>query len=383
MQSASTALSATMGTGNIAGVAGAVALGGAGAVFWMWVSAIFSMAVKYAEITLALRYRVRDRTGKFAGGLPYIIKSALHPRLHFLSSLFAFLGTIASFGIGNLTQISTVSGCVNIMGSYLSADRTTVFSLKLIIGAVCAVATLILLLSGSGRLGAFCERLVPLMTIGYLALSIGTLIYFHHALPGVFTDIFIGAFSPRAVTGGAVGSAFVAVKIGMSRGVFSNEAGLGTAASVYCCAENTDRDTALLGVFEVFVDTILCCTLTALCILSAKTVTFGTDTGAAAVFSAFSRVFGRGVVFVFCPVLCFFAFSSIIGWGFYGIGFAEYIFGKIGKGIYLIFFCLVLIFGAVMRVDAAWLVAEILNGLMILPSTLTLFLLSNEIKTPD
>ncbi len=381
LQAACTALSATMGTGNIAGVAGAVALGGAGAVFWMWVSAIFSMAVKYAEIYLAVRYRSRNAKGALCGGTAYIIDAALPHKFHFLAVTFAALGAAASFGIGNLAQISTVSSSVELMARrLLPLTANELFLVKLGVGILCAALVFGVIISGSRKVGAWAEKIVPVMTVIYIALSLGVLFVYRERLPEVIKSIFVGAFSPAAVSGGAVGSVFVCMRIGMSRGVFSNEAGLGTAPTAYACSEGNDSALPLFGVFEVFVDTVVCCTLTALVVLSAGDISYGIDIGAASTFSAFARVYGENIIFIFCPVLCCFAFSSILGWGFYGIGFIRYLFGGRRTISYLLLFCLTISLGAVMRADAVWLISEILNGLMILPNITVLLLLSPEIK---
>ena len=381
LQSACTALSATMGTGNIAGVAGAVALGGAGAVFWMWISAIFSMAVKYAEIYLSTRYRIRDRKGEFHGGTAYIIDAALPRKFHFLAVCFSACGAVASFGIGNLAQISTVSSSAAIMiKRVLPLSQGGVLAFKLAIGALCAALVFKVITSGSNKVGALCEKIVPVMTILYLALSAGVLIAYRENLPQVLKSVFVGAFSPKAVSGGVVGSVFVCMRIGMSRGVFSNEAGLGTAPTVYSCSDGDNKNLPLFGVFEVFLDTVVCCTLTALVVLSAGNISYGTDIGAATTFSAFAQVYGENVIFIFCPLLCCFAFSSILGWGFYGVEFMKYLTRSRRSLSYLTLFCFTICIGAIIRVDAVWLISEILNGLMILPNITALLLLSKETK---
>ncbi len=382
LQAACTALSASMGTGNIAGVAGAIALGGAGAVFWMWVSALFSMAVKYAEIYLAVRYRNRDRKGRLCGGTAYIIDAALPPKFHFLAVLFAACGAAASFGIGNLAQISAVSSSVGLMARrLLPLSAKGLLLVKLGVGVLCASLVFGVILSGSRKVGAWAEKIVPVMSVIYLVLSLGVLLVYRERIPEVIKSIFVGAFSPKAVSGGAVGSVFVCMRIGMSRGVFSNEAGLGTAPTAYACSEGDSESLPLFGIFEVFVDTVVCCTLTALVVLSAGDISYGIDMGAAATFSAFARVYGENIIFVFCPVLCCFAFSSILGWGFYGIEFIKYLTRSRRSLSYLTLFCLAICFGAVIRVDAVWLISEILNGLMILPNITALLLTSKEIES--
>ncbi len=379
-QSVSCALAGTLGTGNIVGVAGAIALGGPGAVFWMWVCAVFSMIVKFAEIALSVRYRERMPDGSLAGGAMYVIKNALPHRFHFLGVAFAACGALAAFGIGNLTQINTLSSSVLSMvrGVGLLSAESEVY-IKLGIGALCAVLLTTVLWSDA-KIGAFCERLIPIATILYFVLTFGVIVRHFGRLPRVFSDIFTAAFSPSAITGGAVGSAFIGLRLGMSRGIFSNEAGMGTAPIAYSCAEGSEAQLGLLGVFEVFIDTVVVCTLTALAILCVGGVPYGQDTGAALTLSAIVSVWGRGAVFAFCPALCLFAFSSTVGWGLYGVRFVTFLFGARAKKPFLVLFCSAALAGALFRADTVWCIAEILNGIMALPNTATLLLLSDRVE---
>ena len=378
-QSVACALAGTLGTGNIVGVAGAITLGGPGAVFWMWVCAIFSMIVKFAEIALSVRYRERMRDGTYAGGTMYIIKNALPHRLRFLGAIFAACGSIAAFGIGNLTQINTLSyGVMSVVRAVgVSSTQTEVY-IKLVVGVVCAVALLAVLWSDA-KIGAFCERLIPIATLLYFVMTAGVILRYFYRLPQVFIDIFTAAFSPSAITGGAVGSAFIGLRFGMSRGIFSNEAGMGTAPIAYSCAEGSEAELGLLGVFEVFVDTIVVCTLTALSVLCVGGIVYGQDTGAALALSALSSVWGKGAVFAFAPSICIFAFSSTVGWGLYGARFVTFLLGSGAKKPFLVLFCLTAVWGALFRADTVWLIAEILNGIMAIPNTIVLLLLSNDV----
>lgn len=379
LQSASAALSATMGTGNIVGVAGAISLGGAGAVFWMWVSALFSMIVKFSEIVLAVRYRESLPDGSMCGGAMYYIKKALPYYLHFLSPIFAFCGMAAAFGIGNLAQINTLTGSVLSLCKEISPIvARSEFYIKLTVGAVCA-ALCAYVFKNDGRIGAFCEKIVPVMTVLYIFLTVGSILINLKSVPSVFKSIIEGAFSPAAVTGGAVGSVFTVMRFGMARGVFSNEAGLGTAPIAYACSDGDEITLGFFGIFEVFVDTVVVCTLTALTILCVGDVTYGADMSATLTLSSLVSVYGRGVIFVFCPIVCFLAFSSIIGWGLYGIKFASFLFGSKGKMVFLLLFCTACVVGAVFRADAVWTLSELLNGLMVLPNITALLMLSGKV----
>ena len=380
MQSASTALSATMGTGNIVGVAGAVALGGAGAVFWMWVSALLSMIIKFSEIALAVRYRETNPDGSYSGGVMYYIKNALPAYFAPLGKFFCICGAISAFGTGNLTQINTMSASVSQAARVLaSLSPREDFFIKLSVGVLCAVLCGYILKS-DGRTGQFCEKIIPVMTVLYITMTVGVIAVNFNKLPSVFLQIFKGAFDPKSVTGGAVGSAFISLRLGMSRGIFSNEAGLGTAPTAYACSDGDELSLGLMGIVEVFIDTIVVCTLTALTLLCVGGIDYGTDTASALTINALSTVYGKNVIFVFCPVVCFFAFSSVIGWGLYGAKFTAFLFGEDSKKGFLILFTLLMIPAAVFRPDAVWITAEILNGLMAVPNITALLFLTNEIS---
>ncbi len=378
-QSASTALCATMGTGNIVGVAGAVALGGAGVVFWMWVSALFSMAVKFAEITLSVHYRERDKNGVFLGGMMYCIKNGLPKVFLPLAYIAAFCGLISSFGTGNLTQTNTA-----VLNVYRLAHEIVPFQhnsliFKLVCGALCSGLVGAVIFKGETVIGRFCERLFPFMTAGYLVLCFAVLIICRNNIPNVFAQIFKGAFRPETATLGAVTSIPFVIKTGVSRGMFSNEAGLGTAPIAYSCAEGRPSDLGLWGVFEVFVDTVLVCTLTAVTVLCATEISYGVDMPDITLF-ALSNVLGRKVLLAFCPILCFFAFSSIIGWGLYGTRFAVFLFGDRAKTPFLAAFCLFCVIGAVAEAQTVWKIAESLNGFMAWIGCVIILLLSNKVK---
>ena len=378
-QSASTALCATMGTGNIVGVAGAVALGGAGVVFWMWVSALFSMAVKFAEITLSVHYRQRDKNGSFLGGMMYCIKNGLPSVFLPLAYIAAFCGLVSSFGTGNLTQTNTAVLNVYRFVREIIPYQHNPLAFKLILGVFCAGLVGAVLFKGETAIGRFCEKLFPFMTVAYLILCFAVLIVCRKNIPTVFAQIFRGAFRPETATLGVVTSVPFVIKTGVSRGMFSNEAGLGTAPIAYSCADGKPCDLGLWGVFEVFVDTVLVCTLTAVTVLCATEISYGVDAPDITLF-AFSNILGRKALLVFCPVLCFFAFSSIIGWGLYGTRFAAFLFGENAKKPFLAVFCLFCVIGAVAKAQTVWEISETLNGVMAWIGCTVILLLSNKIK---
>ena len=380
LQSASTALSATMGTGNIVGVAGAIALGGPGAVFWMWVSAAFCMIIKFSEIALSVRYREQKGDGSYSGGAMYYIKNALPRFFAPLATVFCICGTVAAFGTGNMTQINTMSNCISQMASAIGdISPHTDFWVKLLVGMLCAVVCGFVL-KNDGTIGAFCEKIIPIMTVLYIGMTVGAIAFNFTKIPSAFSQIFIGAFKPAGVTGGVIGSAFIGVRFGMSRGVFSNEAGLGTAPTAYACSDGDEISLGLMGIMEVFIDTMVVCTLTALTLLCAGDITYGVDTASTLTLNALVAVYGKNIIFVFCPVVCFFAFSSVIGWGLYGTKFIAFLLGEKSKKMFLILFVAAMIPAAIFRADAVWIVAEILNGLMALPNISALLLLTNEIS---
>ena len=378
-QSASTALSATMGTGNIVGIAGAVALGGPGTVFWMWVSAFFCMIIKFAEISLGVRYREQLSDGNYHGGAMYYIKNALPRFFSPLAIVFCVFGVVASFGVGNLAQINTMASSVGaLVQTALGVSPSTKMVIMLFVGVFSAVCSA-LVLKNDGTIGRFCEKLFPVMTILYIGITIIAIAVNYKKIPYAFSQIFVGAFSPKTVTGGAIGSAFVGVRFGMSRGVFSNEAGLGTAPTVYACSSGSETSLGLMGIMEVFIDTIAVCTLTALTLLCAGNISYGMDAASGLTLSALESVYGKNIIFVFCPVVCFFAFSSVIGWGLYGTKFITYLFGKDAKKAFLTIFVLLQIPAAILRAETVWVIAEIFNGLMAIPNITALLFLTNEV----
>lgn len=372
-----TALAATVGTGNLVGVAGAISLGGPGAVFWMWVSAFLGMATKYAEATLAVRYRVETPQGH-TGGTMYMILDGLGKGFRPLALAYALFGLLASFGVGNATQmgamVSGIHGVLNQFGMVESMVQNLIF------GLILAVLVGKLLLGGAKTIGALAERLVPFFSAAYILLCIYALWKHAGAIPEAFSQILQGAFSPRAVTGGVVGSGFAAMRIGCSRGTFTNEAGMGTAAMAHAGADvKHPAQQGLMGIMEVFLDTMVICTLTALVILtSGVSIPYGTDGGAALTEGAFAATFGPGASVFLAVALSCFAFATVLGWGLYGRCCAEFLFGsRAGKGFALAQ-AVVVVLAACIRADALWQIAEILNGLMAIPNLVALALLMPE-----
>ena len=328
-QAVCTALAGTVGTGNIAGVAGAIAIGGPGAVFWMWCSALLGMCTKYAEVTLAVHYRERSATGEWIGGPMYYIKNGLGKRWQWLAILYALFGTLTVFGTGNATQVNTITTAINTaLTQFHLVSDAFVPTLNLIIGIFCAMLVAMVLLGGIKRIGSVSEKLVPFMALFYVVLGIGVVLLNLERLPGVLQSIFEGAFNPAAFTGGIIGSLFVSMQKGVSRGIFSNEAGLGTGSIAHACADTQKPVTqGMFGIFEVFADTIIICTLTALVILCSGTpVTYGVAAGAELTISGFTTTYGSWSSIFTAVALCCFAFSTIIGWGLYGSRFVQFLF---------------------------------------------------------
>ncbi len=377
-QAVCTALAATVGTGNIAGVTGAIALGGPGAVFWMWISALFGMCTKFAEVTLAIHFRERNDKGDWVGGPMYYISKGLGKNWKWLGSLFALFGMLAAFGIGNMTQINSI--VTSISGTINSFTPINVNTANLIIGIIVAIFCAIVLIGGLKRIGQVTEKLVPFMAVIYILSAL--IIFFAHIgnIGNVLRSIFVGAFTPSAVVGGAAGITIsAAVKRGVGRGVFSNEAGLGSAPIAHAAA---DTDSAVrqgcFGVFEVFADTIVICTLTAFAVLMSGTpINFGQAAGADLTIAAFGTTFGRVGGIIISVGLTLFATSTILSWCLYGTRCAEFLF-KTTKIIkpYQVIFCLVIILGAVTELSLVWDIADTLNGLMAIPNLVGLLGLS-------
>lgn len=381
-QAVCTALAATVGTGNIAGVAGAIAIGGPGAVFWMWISALLGMCTKFAEVTLAVHFRERNQEGDLVGGPMYYIKNGLGKKWQFLAILFSLFGVLTVFGTGNATQVNTITTAIDsALLSYNVCTSKTIPQINLILGIVIAVLVALVLLGGVKRIGKVTEKLVPFMALFYIALAIGVVILNIRNLPTVFASIFEGAFNPRSVTGGVVGSIFICMKRGVSRGIFSNEAGLGTGSIAHACADTQKPvKQGFFGIFEVFTDTIVICTLTALVILcSGVTINYGANAGAELTILGFTSTYGNWVSIFSAIAMCCFAFSTILSWGLYGARCIEFLFSPKVIKPFMVVYALVAIVGATMDLGLIWGIADTFNGLMSIPNLIALFLLSGTV----
>lgn len=374
-----TALAATVGTGNLAGVAGAIAIGGPGSVFWMWISAFLGMVTKFAEAVLAVVYRTKNENGEYIGGPMYMIRNGMGERWRWLAVVYAFFGVVAAFGVGNATQINAVISGVN---STITAFGGEVSKKgNLLMGAALAVLIGLILVGGAKRIGTIAEILVPFASVAYILLCIGILIARYPMIPGAFSAILRGAFSPQAVTGGAIGSAMQALKVGTSRGVFTNEAGMGTASIAHSAANVSHPvEQGLMGIVEVFLDTIVICTMTALVILcSGVDVVYGVDTGAELTTQAFASVYGNWVNVFLAVALACFAIATVLGWGLYGIRCAQYLFGEKAWKPFAWMQIATVLLGAILNTGTVWLLAEIVNGLMAIPNLIALVFLSPEL----
>lgn len=371
-QAVCTALAATVGTGNVAGVAGAICLGGPGAVFWMWVSALLGMATKYSEVTLAVHYREKNEKGEYVGGPMYYIKNGLGKNWKWLGIVFAAFAALAAFGIGNATQIGSIKDSINSTISVFGGSVTK--TQNLIIGIFLSLILMFILLGGMKRLASVTEKLVPFMALLYIVLGLGVIFINIGRIPEAFASIFREAFTPRAVIGGGI---FVAMKRGISRGIFSNEAGLGSAPMAHASAD-TDNPVhqGLFGIFEVFMDTIVICTMTALIVLCSTEPGYGASAGAELTISGFVNTYGSWAsIFGSVAISCF-AFSTVLGWGLYGSRCIEFLFGNKAVKPYTVVFCLVAIIGATLDLGLLWDITDTLNGLMAIPNLIAVALLS-------
>ena len=378
-QAVCTALAATVGTGNIAGVAGAIAIGGPGAVFWMWISALLGMCTKFSEVALAVHFRERNENGDYVGGPMYYIKNSLGKKWIWLAYLYAFFGACAVFGTGNATQVNTITAAIDsALINYNVLSGGGISLCNLIIGIVIAGLVGLILLGGVKRIGKVTEKLVPIMALLYIVLAIGLIGMNIGRVPAVFADIFRGAFQPSAVTGGIVGSFFLSMKKGVSRGIFSNEAGLGTGSIAHACADTRKPiKQGMFGIFEVFMDTIVICTMTALVILlSGVSVPYGQAAGAELTISGFTAVYGNWVSIFTAVAMCCFAFSTIIGWGLYGARCVEFLLGSRVIKVFTVAYALISIVGATVDLGLIWGISETFNGFMAVPNLIAVFLLT-------
>lgn len=383
-----TALSATIGTGNIVGVATAIVAGGPGALLWMWLAAFFGMATKYAEGVLAVKYRKTYPDGHVLGGPFQYIEQGMGRRWKFLAIIFAVLGMcVGLFGIGTFTQVNSITGAVDNLFS--GAPEISMlggeYSIAIVIaGVVLTVVVALVLLGGVKRIAKVSEMVVPFMAISYLLLSLFVLFFNVTSIPTAIAQIFVGAFSPRAVAGGIAGSFLVAMQNGIARGIFSNEAGLGSAPIAAAVAKTKEPvRQGLVSMTGTFIDTIVICTLTGLTIVITGSWNIGLD-GVYVTMNAFSAL--PGVFADIGPVLLsvclvFFAFTTILGWNFYGERCLEYIAGrnKIAIYIYRVAYIAAVFIGPYMTIQAVWNIADIFNGLMAIPNLIALIVLSGVI----
>ena len=382
-QAVCTALAGTVGTGNIAGVAGAIALGGPGAIFWMWCSAFLGMCTKFSEVTLAIHFREKNANGEYVGGPMYYIKNGLSKKWHFLAVLYALFGVLTVFGTGNATQVNTiVSSIHSALHNLHIIDGTVDERANLIFGIFIAAFVAMVLLGGIQRIGQVSEKLVPFMAALYVILAIGVVILHISRVPAVFAMIFKSAFTPQAATGGIIGSMFLSMKKGVSRGIFSNEAGLGTGSIALACADtNNAVHQGMFGIFEVFMDTIVICTLTGLVILlGAPNIVYGQAAGAELTISGFTATYGGWVSIFTAVAMCCFAFSTIIGWGLYGSRCIEFLGGEKLVRPFLVAYSFVSIIGATINLGLLWDIADTFNGLMAIPNLIALLILSGQVK---
>lgn len=361
-------LAATVGTGNIAGVAAAISIGGAGAVFWMWISAFLSMVIKAMEITLAIKCR-KEENGTFIGGPMNYIKKIADGKFSYLAVIFAFFGVFSAFATGNITQINA---CASALGGG--------FYIKLMLGVLFCVVTAVTIKGGAKKITNFTTAVLPLMAVLYVVFCFGVIIKNIAVLDDVFLSIIRGAFLPSSVTGGAVGSVIGCVITGAKKGIFSNEAGLGTAGIAHASAVDANPHTqGLFGIFEVFVDTLLICTLTALTILSSGVIIdYNSVASSALVVQSLGTVYGQFANITLSLMLCLFGISSIIGWAAYGISFAKFLCGEKGKKIFVLMYPLFCIVGAVMNVGFAWRLAEFFNAVMLCINLFAVLILSPQ-----
>ncbi len=391
-QAVTTALAATVGTGNIAGVTGAIIAGGPGAVFWMWVSALFGMVTKYSEVVLAVKYRERNAEGDWVGGPMYYIKNGLGQSWKWLGSLFCILGALAAFGIGNMTQVNTIAtsinGAIDSFGGNTAANSFMLFGQEvpvssIIIGIIIAVIVALTLLGGIKRIGSIAEKLVPVMAVIYIVAALAVVFTHLSELGGVFASIFKGAFSADAALGGAFGiTIMTTIQKGVGRGVFSNEAGLGSAPMAHAASSETNPvKQGLYGIFEVFMDTIVICTLTSLVVLlgiqNGVGVTWGGSGGTEVVSAAFSTVFNGKIASVVVAVgITLFALSTVLSWSLYGTRCCEYLLGFRAAKVYQVIFVFVVIIGSTLKMQLVWDIADTLNGFMAIPNLVALLGLS-------
>ncbi len=383
-QALTTALAATVGTGNIIGTSQAIAMGGYGAIFWLWIAALLGMIIKYSEVTLSVHFRKRNEKGDWIGGPMYYIESGLGKNWKWLAVLFAAFAMLASFGIGNLSQANSITGSINgAITAFVPAMAEKKDLINLILGILLAVLTAAALFGGIARIGKVTELLVPFMSLFYIIFALIVIFSNVSSIGGAFGKIFAAAFTPRAVMGAASGIALKEALVwGLRRSAFSNEAGLGSAAIAHAAAQTEGPvQQGLFGIFEVFMDTIVICTMTGLTIIvSGVDIAFGVKPGSEIITAAFGTVFGQKFASLFIAIaLAFFAYSTILGWSLYGTRCFEYLFGMKATKVYQLIFVAMIVVGATTSLDVVWDVADTFNGLMAIPNFVALFALSGVV----
>ena len=384
LQAVTTALAATVGTGNIVGTSQAIALGGYGAVFWLWLAALLGMVTKYSEVTLAVRFRERDDKGDWVGGPMYYIRNGLGKGWGWLAAAFCVFAALASFGIGNMSQVNSVTGSVlGAVEAFVPLAEGTRQILRWALGLALAALIAVILFGGIKRIGRVTEKLIPFMSLLYLLCTLAVILAHGDRIGTAFGLIFSTAFRPEAIGGAAAGIALKQTVVwGLRRSAFSNEAGLGSAAIAHAATSETDPvRQGLYGIFEVFADTIVICTLTALCLIcSGVSIPFGVKPGSELIVGAFATVFGDRAAALFVALaLCLFAFSTVLGWALYGTRCVQYLFGSRAIRPYQLVFVLVAVLGSVASLDVVWDVADTFNGLMAIPNFVAVFGLSGVV----
>lgn len=382
IQALTTALAATVGTGNIAGITTAITLGGAGSIFWLWVSALLGMATKYSEVLLSIKYRERNALGDWVGGPMYYIKNGLGKNWKWLGAVFCVLGGIASFGIGNAVQVGNITSSINnAIQAFVPAAADHKMAINIVVALILMAIIGIVLVGGIKRIGEVTEFLVPIMSIIYIVACLIVVIANITKVPAVFGMIFQGAFSPQAVTGGAAGVGVkMCIEWGVKRGVFSNEAGLGSAPIAHAASsESNPVKQGLYGIFEVFMDTIVICTLSGLTILLAldsSTLNYGVAGDTSLNAMALGSVFGnKAGALIIAIGMSLFALSTALSWGLYGTRCWEFLLGEKAVRPYQILYTLVVIISATMNLSLAWDIADTFNGLMAIPNLIALIAL--------
>ena len=394
-QALTTALAATVGTGNIAGVIGAIAIGGPGAVFWMWVTALFGMIIKYTEVVLAVQYRERNAEGEWVGGPMYYIRNGLGKKWNWLAVLFCLMGSLAAFGIGNMAQVNTIANAINyaidVCGgntgeSYFYLFGQVISGSSIVVGGIVAFIVALTLFGGVKRIGSVTAQMVPVMAMIFIGCGLAVICSNVGAVGNAFAMIFKGAFSAESALGGAVGiTIMTTIQKGVGRGVFSNEAGMGSAPIAHAATSETDPvKQGFYGIFEVFMDTIVICTFTALTVLcgieAGVDVAWGQSAGTELIAAAFATVFGpQAGSLIVAFAISLFALTTILSWSLYGTRCFAFLTGGKGVKVFQTVFVFAIMLGAALKLDLVWNIAETLNGFMAIPNLVALLGLSGVV----